>query len=72
MGTDRFHAKALTTEKADRIDTIRQSFTLLYDHLDDIIPIGREKSLYVTKLEEACMWAVKAVAEERYDVEGEK
>ena len=65
MGTDRFYAKTITTEKADRIDTIRQSFTQMYDYLDSVIPIGREKSLYVTKLEEACMWAVKAISEEK-------
>lgn len=62
MGTDKFYAKALTDEQKDRIDTIRQNFTQLYNFLDSEIPSGREKSLYATKMEEACMWAVKAVS----------
>lgn len=62
MGTDKFYAKALTNEQKDKIDLIRQNFTQLYDYLDGEIPYGREKSLYTTKLEEACMWAVKAVS----------
>lgn len=62
MGTDRFYARAITDGQKDRIDLIRQNFTQLYDFLDSEIPSGREKSLYTTKLEEACMWAVKAVS----------
>lgn len=64
MGTDRFYSKQLSDEQKDRIDTIRRNFTQLYDYLDSEIPSGREKSLYATKMEEACMWAIKAVSRE--------
>ena len=62
MGTDRFYSKQLTEKQKDSIQLIRQNFTQLYDYLDSEIPTSREKSLYTTKLEEACMWAVKAVS----------
>lgn len=65
MGTDRFYSKELTDNQKDRVNLVRQNFTALYDYLDGEIPSGREKSLYTTKLEEACMWAVKAIAEEK-------
>lgn len=67
MGTDRFYSKQLTDDQKDRIDTVRSNFTQLYDYLDGEIPNGREKSLYTTKMEEACMWAVKAVSREKKD-----
>lgn len=69
MGTDRFYSKQLTDEQKDRIDTIRKNFTQLYDYLDSEIPAGREKSLYATKMEEACMWAIKAVSIEPVNFE---
>ena len=62
MGTDRFYSKQLTDKQKDSIQLIRQNFTQLYDYLDSEIPTSREKSLYTTKMEEACMWAVKAVS----------
>ena len=64
MGTDRFYSKELTEKQKDSIQLIRQNFTQLYDYLDSEIPAGREKSLYTTKMEEACMWAIKAVSRE--------
>ena len=69
MGTDRFYSKQLTDDQKDRIDTIRRNFTQLYDYLDSEIPAGREKSLYATKMEEACMWAIKAVSIEPVNFE---
>ena len=62
MGTDRFYSKQLTEKQKDSVQLIRQNFTQLYDYLDSEIPTSREKSLYTTKMEEACMWAVKAVS----------
>ena len=69
MGTDRFYSKELTEKQKDSIQLIRQNFTQLYDYLDSEIPAGREKSLYTTKMEEACMWAVKAVSIEPVNFE---
>lgn len=65
MGTNRFLSKELTEEQKMIIDVIRHTFTLTYNTLDESIPEGREKSLYITKLDEACMWAVKAVSREK-------
>ena len=62
MGTDRFYSKKLSDDQLDRVDLIRQNFTQLYDYLDSEIPTSREKDIYTTKMEEACMWAVKAVS----------
>lgn len=65
MGTNIFYSRGLTDEQQARVNTIKFNFSQLFDHLDSYIPIGREKSLYKTKLEEACMWAVKAIANEK-------
>lgn len=64
MGTDRFYSKELNIEQKMRVELIKEGFKALYDHLDEHILDGREKSLYITKMEEACMWAVKAVSRE--------
>lgn len=69
MGTNRFYSKELKDEQLGRVNVIRQYFTNLYDLLDDVIPNGREKALYTTKLEESCMWAVKAISEEQEEIE---
>ena len=69
MGTDRFYSKELTEKQKDSIQLIRQNFTQLYDYLDSEIPTSREKSLYTTKMEEACMWAIKAVSIEPVNFE---
>ena len=65
MGTDRFHSKTLNNDQLHKSEIVRTLFTQLYDYLDSEVSDGREKSLCFTKLEEACMWAVKAIAEEK-------
>ena len=67
MGTDRFYSKELTPSQTMKVDCIRSNFTMLFNNLDDGIPDSREKSLYITKMEEACMWAIKAVSNEKED-----
>ena len=62
MGTNIFYSQKLNDEQLDRVDVVRQTFSQLFDYLDDLIPTRREKSLYKTKLEEASMWAVKAIS----------
>ena len=69
MGTDKFYSKELTEKQKENADYIRMNFTALYDYLDSFIPDSREKSLYQTKLEEACMWAIKAIASEKTEEE---
>lgn len=67
MGTDRFLNKAVSGEQAGRMEVIQRQFCMLSDVIDEYIPAGREKSLYITKLEEACMWATKAISREKKD-----
>lgn len=67
MGTDRFYSRELNDQQKERINDIQYNFTNLYNMIDWLIPEGREKSLCTTKLEEACMWAVKAVSREKKD-----
>ena len=66
MGTDIFDSIELDDVQKQNMQIIRKSFADMYDQLDNIIPYGREKSLYETKLEEACMWAIKALSREEY------
>lgn len=41
---------------------LRGAFTELLTAVEATIPPGRERSLVVTKLQEACSWAVRAAA----------
>jgi hypothetical protein len=56
-----FHA-ASRKEKADEHASARQSCRRLADHLNDLLPDGREKSLAITHLEEVMFWANAAIA----------
>lgn len=51
----------LPTEKSLAIITpLREQFFLLWDHIKKNVPDSRERSLAITNLEQAAMWAVKA------------
>ena len=71
MLSNKFYSRELKDTQKDDINTVQSNFTMLYDYLDSIIPEGREKSLYTTKLEEACMWATKAISIAEVKEEGE-
>jgi hypothetical protein len=49
-------------EKADEHTSVRQSCRHLADHLNTLLPEGREKSLAITHLEEVMFWSNAAIA----------
>lgn len=53
-----------TKEQQDRIDKIRIEFSNMYDTIDNLCKNSREKSLVMTKLEEAQFWAIKGISRE--------
>lgn len=45
-----------------KIKVLRQSFSDMADMIDSLLVLAcREKSVAHTKLEEACMWAIKGI-----------
>lgn len=70
MGTDKFYSREVSEDQKYRIGEVQHNFAMLYDYMNNFIPEGREKSLYTTKLEEACMWAEIAISNEEKE-EGE-
>ncbi len=58
-----FHP-ADTQDRQDRHGQVRQACLRAAQALDDLVPEGREKSLAITKLEEAMMWANAGIARE--------
>lgn len=61
-----FHKATIEGENATLPQHIqlRINFRLFADVLDQMLPVGRAKSVAFTELENASMWAHKAVAEQ--------
>lgn len=59
---NRFGFHPATEETRQHHQFIRNSFIDFTDDLLNVLPDGREKSLVLTALEEASMWANAAVA----------
>jgi hypothetical protein len=57
-----FTYHAPTTDQANRYETIRMFCKRAAEIIDRCCPESREKSLAMTKLEEAVMWANAAIA----------
>lgn len=55
----------VSKEQQDRIDLIRNSFSIIYDTIEMNCKPSRETSLVLTKLEEAQFWAIKGITRER-------
>lgn len=51
-------------ENKEKIDTTREEFTKITTYILVNLKDSREKSLALTKLEEACMWAIKGITRE--------
>lgn len=60
-----FGSVEVTTDQQKRIEEVRKSFYDVLLTINDNVLDSREKSLAITKIEEACMWAVKAVSTEK-------
>ena len=45
----------------DRIAFLREAFSELHDKIEKMAPTSRERSIALTELETAAMWAIKAV-----------
>lgn len=50
-----------TKEGLRRITVLREDFSKMLARLNTLAPESREKALAQTKLEEAAMWAIKAI-----------
>lgn len=61
---DRFDYHQISPETADKIKKARNSIKGLATYLDDMLPDGRYKSLFMTDLESALMWASKSLVSE--------
>lgn len=57
-----FIGHALDDDALRALDRIRAAFSDLLDAVDRDVPASRERSIVVTSLQEACMWAVRGVA----------
>ena len=63
-----FGSSSLSDDQKQRVSKIRDEFCHLLKEVDKIIlpsmAQGREFSICKTKLEEACMWAIRSVSRE--------
>lgn len=57
-----FRYHSLNQTGIDACTKIREGFTALLNLVEATAPASRERSLVVTKLQEACNWAVRSVA----------
>lgn len=57
----------VTDKQAQDVKQIRENFSLLTDVLTQLVPNGRYLSIVQTKLEEACMFAVKGITHQAGD-----
>lgn len=57
-----FKSHDVSTEQAQNMEHIRQEVKALAYTIEALVPQGREKSLALTKLEEAMFWANAGIA----------
>lgn len=51
-------------EQQEKITSTRNAFTDITEFVLENLSDSREKSLALTKIEEACMWAIKGITRE--------
>jgi protein-tyrosine-phosphatase len=62
-GDDAMGTRQMTPAMLQQVDLVRAACARAYDAIVDSTPErSREESLALTKIEEACMWAVKAIS----------
>ena len=66
----RYHAPR-SAHRAAEHTLVREGCQHLAEQLDDLLPDGREKSVAITKIEEAMFWANAALARSADPHEGE-
>jgi hypothetical protein len=52
-------------DKQEKINSTREAFTKVTTFIMENLNNSREKSLALTKLEEACMWSIKGITREK-------
>lgn len=52
----------ITEEQKEKINKIRLCFSDIYNCIEKLCKNSREKSLAITKLEEAQFWAIKGIS----------
>lgn len=57
-----FDVHRLNAVGLQRCDVIAEDFDTLLADIEKHVPAGRERALVVTKLQEACFWAKRAIA----------
>lgn len=58
----KFHK--LNDQGMGRSQKIAEAFDALANTIEEYVPVGRERSIVTTKLEEACFFAKKGMAQE--------
>lgn len=58
----RFKKRSVLAVGIEDMEEMRQLFTRVEGVVNDLLQDGREKSIVMTHLEEACMWANKGLS----------
>ena len=59
-----FESKVLNEHQKLRVEDIRRDFQALRVTINEHVRDSREKSITLTKIDEACMWAVRGISRE--------
>lgn len=60
---DEFRVHMLNGDGLQKADAIAAVFSEALSELEAAVPAGRARSITITKLQEACFWAKRGVAE---------
>ena len=58
-----FQAIAMNDSAVDKCRVIREAFSTALDAVTEQLGPGRELSIVTTKMQEACMWAMRGLAQ---------